>query len=104
MRVLILLALAGLSACSWLGLRRTPPPPGSSEFIVTGSPAGALLFIDDVQVGQAVANTNQTQVLTVAAGTHKVQVQVGGKFVYREDAYVARGEHRVVVVKSGFER
>ncbi len=96
------MTLAGLGACSWLGMRKTPPPPAPTELLVTGSPAGSLVFIDGVQVGQAAARGNQTQVLAVAAGTHEVAIKLNDKVVYREATYVAPGERRVVVVKSGF--
>jgi len=43
-------------------------------------------------------------VLIVAAGVHKVEIHTGDKVVYREDTYVALGQHRVVTVLSGLTR
>jgi len=101
-RILVLLAVACLSACGWLGARRTPPPPDPTQIIVTGCPAGSVVFIDGVQVGNAATRNNQSQVLDVAAGPHQVAVQLNEKFVYREDTSVGPGERRFVIVKSGF--
>jgi hypothetical protein len=99
----VLITLAWLSACSWFGLRKPPKPPDPTEIIVTGAPAGSLVFVDGVQSGQAVAHDDQTQILDVAAGTHKVEIHMNDKVVYREDAYVGPGEHRFVIVASGFK-
>ena len=105
MRIFLLVVVfAALSACSWFNRQKTPQPPDPTEIIVTGAPAGSLVFIDGVQVGQAAAHNDQSQVLTVAAGAHKVEIHQSDKIVYREDTYVGVGEHSVVVVRSGSSR
>ena len=78
--------------------------PDPTEIIVTGAPAGSIIFVDGLQTGQATAVSDHPQVLNVAAGVHKVEIQMGDKFVYREDTYVGPGEHRVVTVLSGLTR
>jgi len=100
MRIAILIALVLLSGCSWF--HRKPPAPDPSELIVTGAPAGAILFVDGTQVGHATEANNRTQVLRVAPGTHLLEVKVGESVSYRENTYVAVGEKRVVTVLSGF--
>lgn len=75
-----------------------------TEIIVTGAPAGSLVFLDGMQTGQAAAHNDQSQVLNVAPGVHKVEIHVGDTVVYREDTYVGPGEHRVVIVLSGSSR
>jgi hypothetical protein len=92
-----------MSACSWFGSHK-PPLADPTEIIVTGAPAGSLVFVDGVQTGQAAAHNDQSQVLNVAAGTHKVEIHMGDTVVYREDTYVALGERRVVIVLSGSSR
>jgi hypothetical protein len=42
--------------------------------------------------------------LNVTTGSHLVEIHVGDKVVYREEAYVGAGEHRVVRVLSGPNR
>lgn len=103
MRIFVVLTLVCLSACSWFGSRK-PQVPDPTEFIVTGAPAGSTVFIDGTQTGQATAAGDHPQVLTVAAGSHWVEIHVGDKVVYRENAYVGTGERRVVRVLSGLNR
>jgi hypothetical protein len=103
MKVFILMTLACLSACSWFGSRKQESPD-PAEIIVTGAPGGSIIFIDGRQTGQATAVNDAAQVVTVAAGVHKVEIQAGGKMVYREDTDVGLGEHRVVTVLSGLPR
>lgn len=101
-KILLLVTLAWLSGCSWLHSRKSPPPPDPTQIIVTGCPVGALVFIDGVRIGNPVTRNDQTQVLDVAPGAHKVEIQLNEKFVYREDTAVETGERRTVIVKSGF--
>ena len=103
MRALVLVALTCLSACSWFASRITQSPD-PTEIIVTGAPAASIVFIDGLQIGQAAALNDQTQVLNVAAGAHKVEIHLGDAVVYREDTYVSLGEHRIVHVLSGLNR
>jgi hypothetical protein len=97
------MTLVCLSGCHWFGFRRaqTPDP---TEIIVTGAPKGSLVFIDDVQSGEPTASNNHPQMLNVTAGSHTVEIRMAAVVVYREDTYVAAGEHRVINVLSGFSR
>ncbi|MGO9932007.1 MAG: hypothetical protein ACLPV8_09370 [Steroidobacteraceae bacterium] len=100
MKIFILLTLMVLSGCSWF--HRGPPPPAvPPELIVTGAPAGSIVFIDGAPQGQAAELNDRPQPLTVAEGTHVVEVRRGDRIVYREDIYVKNGEKRVVTVLSG---
>ena len=103
MRVFVLVTLACLSACSWFSSRKTQLPD-PTEIIVTGAPAGSIVFVDGLQTGQAVALNDHPLVLNVAAGDHKVEIHVGDAVVYREDTYVGLGERHVVHVLSGLNR
>ena len=103
MRVFVLVTLAWLSACSPFAARKMPSPD-PTEIIVTGAPAASIIFVDGLQIGQAATLNDQTQVLNVAAGAHKVEIHVGDTVVYREDTYVSLGEHRIVRVLSGLNR
>lgn len=99
----MLITLACLSACGWFGSRR-PQLPDPIEIIVTGAPAGSIVFVDGLQTGQPTATNDHPQVLNVAAGAHKVEIHVGDTVVYREDTYVGLGERRIVRVLSGLSR
>ena len=102
MRVFVLVTLAFLSACSWF--HRKPPVPNPTEIIVTGAPAGSVVFVDGAQAAQALAVNDHPQIVNVTAGAHKVEIHVGDSVVYREDTYVGPGEHRTVRVLSGINR
>jgi len=78
--------------------------PDPTEIIVTGAPAGSIVFVDGLQSGQPTALNDHTQVLNVAAGAHKVEIHVGDTVVYREETYVGLGEHRLIRVLSGLNR
>lgn len=102
-RVLLLVLLTWLTACSWFGSRKAPVP-NPPEIIVTGAPAGSLVFIDGVRAGDAATHNDYSQILTVTAGVHKVEIHQGDVVVYREDTYVGPGEHRNIIVLSGSSR
>jgi hypothetical protein len=103
LRVLVLITLAWLSACSWFG-SRTRELPDPTEIIVAGAPAGSLVFVDGLQTGQATAPNDHPRVLNVAAGAHTVEIRMGDAVVYRENTYVGPGERREVIVLSGSSR
>ena len=103
MRILVLVTMGCLSACGWFGSRKAQLPE-PTEIIVTGAPAGSIVFVDGLQAGQATALNDHTQVLNVAPGAHKVEIHVGDSTVYREETYVGRGEHCMVRVLSGLNR
>ena len=102
LKIFMFLALVCLSACSWF--HREKPPPEPTELIVTGAPAGSIVFIDDVQKGQLAKFNDKPQILNVAAGAHIVEVRTDSTVVYREQTYVAGGERLVIKVLSGFGR
>ncbi|HTV95228.1 MAG TPA: PEGA domain-containing protein [Steroidobacteraceae bacterium] len=104
MRAVVLITLACLSACSWFGSHRPRPSAQSSELVVTGAPAGSTIYVDGVQTGQVAAHNDQSQILDVPPGAHKVEIHVNEAAVYREDTYVGPGERRVVTVLSGSGR
>jgi hypothetical protein len=102
-RPFILIALAGLAACSWFGGRRAPAP-NPTEIVVTGAPRGSIVFIDGTRSGDAAVRNDQSQILDVAAGAHQVEIRLADTVVYHEDTYVGPGERRVVIVLSGTSR
>lgn len=105
MRALVaLLILSSVSACSWFGWHRSTGPRTPTEIVVTGAPRASLILVDGVQAGQAVTRNDQSQILDVAPGSHKVEIKLNEAIVYREDIYVGSGERRVVGVLSGLSR
>lgn len=100
MKTVLIIALLMLSGCGWF--HRKTPAPQPSELIVTGAPAGSILFVDGAQAGHETQANDRPQVLDVAPGTHMLEVKVGGNVTYRENAYVAVGDKHVITVLSGF--
>jgi hypothetical protein len=103
LKKLLILSSALLCACSWFH-RKPPPPPDPPEFIVTGAPAGSIVFIDDVQRGHAAEINDKPQQIDVTPGDHKIEVRFGDTVVYREHSYIKSGERVVVTVLSGSNR
>jgi hypothetical protein len=103
LRVLVLVTLAWLSACSWFHPRKTPLPD-PTQIIVTGAPAGSIVFVDGLQIGQVTALNDHPRILDVAVGDHLVEIHFGDTIVYRENTYVGLGERRTVRVLSGLSR
>jgi hypothetical protein len=99
----IFLALLMLSACSWFH-NKGPPPREPPQLIVTGAAADSIVFVDNIQKGQAAAANDKTQVVIVSEGAHTVEVRMGDRTVYRENVFVQNGEKRVVLVLSGSRR
>lgn len=95
--------LACLCGCSWFGARK-PAAREPTEIVITGAPLGSLVFIDGLQAGPSVSHNDQSEILDVSPGAHKVEIQVNGAIVYREDTSVGSGERRVVTVLSGLSR
>lgn len=100
MKILVLIVLVGLSGCTWFH-KSKPLAPDPPELIVTGVPAGSVLFIDGKQTGQATEGSNRTRVLEVEPGSHTLEVRMGDTVAYRETTYVAPGGKRVITVLSG---
>jgi hypothetical protein len=78
--------------------------PDPTEIIVTGAPGGSIILVDGSQSGQETPAGDHPQVLNVAAGAHRVEIQMGDKVVYWEETYIALNEHRIVTVLSGLTR
>jgi hypothetical protein len=101
----ILIVLVCLSGCSWFHTgwfhAKKPAAPETPQLIVTGAPAGSVLFVDGVQVRQATEAGGHAQVLEVATGTHTLEVRKGDAVTYRENFDVEAGEKRVITVLSG---
>ena len=94
------MALLTMAGCHMWGVgKKAAADP--AELIVTGAPAGALIFVDGAQVGPAAARNDESEIITVAPGSHLVEIHLDDAIVYREDTYAGHGDHRVVTVLSG---
>jgi uncharacterized lipoprotein YajG len=96
-RLMILIAVAALAACSLpqTTVRTGLPPP---TMIVTGAPPGSVLVVDGLDMGSAAQYSGNPKVLAVLEGTHQVEVRLGANVVYREKAFVSSGQSHTVAV------
>lgn len=96
-RLMILIAVAALAACSLpqTTVRTGLPPP---TMIVTGAPPGSVLVVDGLDMGSAAQYNGNPKVLAVLEGTHQVEVRLRANVVYREKAFVSSGQSHTVAV------
>ena len=89
-----------LSACA---LPQTTVKTGSAPptLIVKGAPAGSILFVDGLAMGNAAQFDGNPKTLAVLEGTHQVEVRLGGTVVYQEKAFASSGESHTVTVTQG---
>jgi hypothetical protein len=100
LRISLLIVLVCLSGCSWFHKGKAPAPD-RPELIVTGIPAGTLVFVDGVQAGEAQEASNRSRIIEVTPGEHTVEVRRGDTVAYRESTYVGPGDKRTITVLSG---
>jgi len=55
---------------------------------IVGAPPEALLFIDGINMGQAVQYNAEPNVLTLEPGTHAVRVVAGDQVLYDQKVFV----------------
>lgn len=95
-KLLASLALAALAACAGptTVVRSVDTRPAIA---VVGAPAGAVLFLDGVAVGDPAAYDGNPGVLRVEAGTHLLELRVGGVATFSQRVFV-EGELKTVRV------
>lgn len=94
---IVLVLVAALAACS---MPQTTVRTGMSAptLIVTGAPAGSILFVDGLRIGSATQFTGSPNALAVLEGTHQIEVRLGQTVVYHEKAFVSSGQSHTVAV------
>jgi hypothetical protein len=55
---------------------------------VIGAPAGAVLFLDGVAMGDPASFDGNPGVLRVEPGTHQIEIRVGGQTAFTEKVFV----------------
>jgi hypothetical protein len=100
LKIMILLAALMLSACALpqTNVRTGLPSP---SLVVTGAPAGAVLFVDGLSMGPAAQYDGNPNTLAVLEGTHQVEVRSGATVLYGEKVFVSSGESHTVRVVGG---
>jgi hypothetical protein len=95
-------ALVALSACGWF--RSKPAVPAPTQFLVTGAPAGSIVFVDGTASGEPNPQNGHPQVIDVAPGPHSVEIHLGDTVLYHEDTDALAHRKTLVRVLSGSGR
>jgi hypothetical protein len=96
--IAITLTLVCLSGCHWF--RHKPPAVVTSEYVVTGAPAGAIILIDGAPQGEPVEK-GRPQIVVSTPGSHLLEVKVSDRVTYSEQTYLNAGEQQAIRVLSG---
>jgi len=87
-RVLVLFLLLSMAACA-MPSTVVQTPDTRPGLAIEGAPAGAILFLDGVRVGEANRYDGQPNVLRVEPGTHTVTVKgADGAELLEQKVYV----------------
>jgi len=73
-RVLVLFLLLSMAACA-MPSTVVQTPDTRPGLAIEGAPAGAILFLDGVRIGEANRYDGQPNILRVEPGTHTVTVK-----------------------------
>ena len=89
MRTLLAVSLLCLAAACAMPSTVVRTPDTRPSLAIEGAPAGAILFVDGVRVGEAILYDGQPNVLLVEPGTHTVTVKgVDGAQLLDQKIYV----------------
>lgn len=87
-RPLVLFLLLSAAACA-MPSTVVQTPDTRPGLAIEGAPAGAILFLDGVQVGEANRYDGQPNVLRVEPGTHTVKIRgADGAELLEQKVYV----------------
>jgi hypothetical protein len=98
MKLLTTIALAAmLAGCA---MPATTVTTGSARpaLAVQGAPAGAILYVDGLQIGDAARYDGKTQRLMIEDGAHRVEIRQGGAVLHTQQIFAGPGETATVVV------
>lgn len=100
MKWLINLAAAALLAGCALPATETRTGSPRPALAVQGAPAGALLYVDGLLVGEAAHYDGKARRLTVEEGPHRIEVKLGNSLVHSQHVFAGAGETATVVIAS----
>ena len=85
--VLLLLGSGLNSACS-MPYSSTRTVNDNPALVIANAPAGALLFVDGISVGPAIAYSGENA-LSILPGQHVIEVRDGQRLLLREEIYLS---------------
>ncbi len=91
-KILILAIALSLSACA---LPTTSVNTGAARPTLTilGAPAGAILFVDSLEIGVASKYDGASNTLLVEEGVHRVELRLNGKVLMAQKIFSSSGEN-----------
>jgi starvation-inducible outer membrane lipoprotein len=98
MKILMTIAMAmALAGCA---LPATEVKTGSLRpaLVVQGAPAGAVLYVDGLQIGEAARYDGKAQKLMIEEGAHRIEIRQGGTMLHAQQIFAGAGETAVVAV------
>lgn len=100
MKIIIALALAAtLSACS-LPVTETKTGVVRPTLAIQGAPAGAVLYVDGLAMGDAAQYNGNEKRLFIEEGVHQVEVHLNGTVLIAQRLLASGGETSTVVVRG----
>jgi hypothetical protein len=97
-RPLVLFLLLSAAACA-MPSTVVQTPETRPSLAIEGAPAGAILFLDGVQVGEANRYDGQPGVLRVDPGTHTVTIRGGDGSDLLEQKIFVESERKTIKVR-----
>jgi hypothetical protein len=94
-KTLGVLALAGLTACSY-PQQRVATVDARPQLAFNNAPATAEVYLDGVSVGPAARYDGKSGTLGVSRGTHKLDVMDGGRAIHSESLYLGDDTLRTI--------
>lgn len=96
-RVLVLFLLLSVAACA-MPSTVVQTPDTRPGLAIEGAPAGAILFLDGVPVGEANRYDGQPNILRVEPGTHTVTVKGADGAELLEQKVFVESERKTIKV------
>ncbi len=99
-KIIFLLVLTLLGACT---LPQTTVRTGSQQpsLVIKGAPEGSIVYIDNLNMGDARQYDGKPKVLAILEGAHKVEVKQGTSSLHSERVFVSNGEVHTITVSGG---
>jgi hypothetical protein len=96
-RLLLLIAIAALAACSY-PQTQVSTVDARPHLSITGAPDGAQLVVDNVALGAAANYAPGKQEIALDHGTHHVVITNDGTVLYNNSIYLGAGADSTITV------
>ena len=84
-----LFLLFATTGCPYYPVEQVKQTDERPALLVQGAPAGSVLIVDGLYVGQIAGGDGAPQAIRVEPGTHEVQVALGGRALMNQRVFVS---------------